>query len=173
MTTCGTLVRCSPRGSFSLLLLLLLLGLPSLSLQGGGLSHCHSQSGTHVSNHAPPQIWPQSYNKPLCTSLVIVGNMRNMPQQLDKPLGIGRSLNTSLKPSWLTLARAKRFLDQEERPRGGEFVEKEDLSSSSPSSSSLNPRRGKRSKGKFWPTIQCKVLSLSDSGANPVNAMAR
>ncbi|MQM02827.1 hypothetical protein Taro_035597 [Colocasia esculenta] len=36
-----------------------------------------------------------------------------------------------------------------------------------------NPRRRKQSKGKFWPAIQCKVLSLSDSGANPVNAMAQ
>ncbi|MQL80899.1 hypothetical protein Taro_013355 [Colocasia esculenta] len=32
-----------------------------------------------------------------------------------------RSLNTSLKLSWPALARAKRLLDQEERPRGGDL----------------------------------------------------
>ncbi|MQM04064.1 hypothetical protein Taro_036856, partial [Colocasia esculenta] len=54
-----------------------------------------------------------------------------------------------------------------------EFVVKKDPSSSSPSSSSSNPIREKPSKGKFWPAIQCNVLSLSNSGADPVNAMAR
>ncbi|MQM18316.1 hypothetical protein Taro_051305 [Colocasia esculenta] len=36
--------------------------------------------------------------------------------------GMGRNLNTSLKPSWLALACAKRLLDQEERPRGDSCV---------------------------------------------------
>ncbi|MQL70326.1 hypothetical protein Taro_002627, partial [Colocasia esculenta] len=85
--------------------------------------------------------------------------------------GIGRSLNSSLKPSWSALARAKRFLDQEERPRGGEFVERKDLSSSSPSSSSFNPRRVKRSKvrprmnhtlkrtGTIWSDVMSTLVS--------------
>ncbi|MQM11650.1 hypothetical protein Taro_044559 [Colocasia esculenta] len=59
---------------------------------------------------------------------------------------MGRCLNTLLKPSWLALARAKGLLDQEERPRGGEFVEKKSLSSFILSSSSSCPRRENRVK---------------------------
>ncbi|MQM13287.1 hypothetical protein Taro_046215, partial [Colocasia esculenta] len=66
------LVRRGPGSGSSLLLLL-------------WLPHGLSQGGTHVRSHAPPQVWPQSCNEPLCTSLLTACNMRNMPQQPDEP----------------------------------------------------------------------------------------
>ena len=71
-----------------------------------------------------------------------------------------RSLNTSLKLSWLALARAKRLLDQEKRPRGGDLVGERSSQALNPSSSSINPRKGKRSKVAILTSIHHENFSV-------------
>ncbi|MQL75949.1 hypothetical protein Taro_008333 [Colocasia esculenta] len=50
----------------------------------------------YSSRYIPPQVWSQSCNEPLCTSLLTACNMRNMPQQPDEPLMVLRNSEIAL-----------------------------------------------------------------------------